>query len=187
MRKYLKHKAFTLVELLVVVSIISFLSSIVLSTLNSTRGKARDARRLQDVNQLKIAFNSYYADYGSFPLVANDTFCLGLDNGSTCWEGYIPNDLIPHSIYGNTSLKTALAPYISTISADPDSTRTIGDRYIYSAGAANLHCSTAVAGPYIVWQPETIGPTSDKSCGAGSFACCGPVFCAPKHFCVLKI
>ena len=54
------QKSFTLVELLVVISIISLLASIVLVSLNSARLRARDARRLSDVRQLRSALELYF-------------------------------------------------------------------------------------------------------------------------------
>jgi prepilin-type N-terminal cleavage/methylation domain-containing protein len=53
---------FTLVELLLVISIISLLSSIVVSSLNATRSKARDARRLTDLRQIQVALQLYAVD-----------------------------------------------------------------------------------------------------------------------------
>lgn len=58
---------FTLIELLVVISIIALLSSVVLSSLNAARAKSRDARRLQDLQQVRVALELYYHDNGAYP------------------------------------------------------------------------------------------------------------------------
>ena len=55
-----KNKGFTLVELLVVIAIIGILASVVLVSLNSARGKARDARRISDLHQISLALENYY-------------------------------------------------------------------------------------------------------------------------------
>lgn len=46
------RQGFTLIELLVVIAIIGLLSTLAVVSLNSARGKARDARRISDVKQL---------------------------------------------------------------------------------------------------------------------------------------
>lgn len=62
------RKAFTLIELLVVVATIGILSSIVLSTMNQTRSKARDARRMEDLKQIQSALELYANDHsGAYP------------------------------------------------------------------------------------------------------------------------
>lgn len=53
-------KGFTLIELLVVIAIIGILATIVLVSLNSARVKARDTRRLSDMQQMSLAMEMYY-------------------------------------------------------------------------------------------------------------------------------
>ena len=60
---------FTLVELLVVIAIIGILASVVLVSLNSARGKARDARRISDLHQLSLALENYYDSNGQYPIL----------------------------------------------------------------------------------------------------------------------
>lgn len=66
--KSLKHTSgFTLIELLVVIAIIGTLSSVVLTSLNSARAKARDAKRQSDLTQLRTALEFYFDSNGSYP------------------------------------------------------------------------------------------------------------------------
>jgi prepilin-type N-terminal cleavage/methylation domain len=60
-------KAFTLIELLVVIAIIGLLSTIAIVSLNGSRSKARDARRLSDIKQCVNALEIYYAKNGAYP------------------------------------------------------------------------------------------------------------------------
>jgi prepilin-type N-terminal cleavage/methylation domain-containing protein len=64
--KQLKTKGFTLIELLVVVAIISLLSSIVMTSLNSARGKAKDATIKSAMTQVVNIMELNFSDYGSY-------------------------------------------------------------------------------------------------------------------------
>jgi prepilin-type N-terminal cleavage/methylation domain-containing protein len=63
-------RGFTLIELLVVISIIGLLSTIAMTSLNSARVKARDAKRAADIRQIITALNLYQDQYGCLPITA---------------------------------------------------------------------------------------------------------------------
>ncbi|MBI4363242.1 MAG: type II secretion system protein [Candidatus Doudnabacteria bacterium] len=54
-------QGFTLIELLVVVTIIGLLSSVIMVALGNARLKARDARRLSDMQQIKSGMDVYFS------------------------------------------------------------------------------------------------------------------------------
>lgn len=61
---------FTLIELLVVISIIGFLATASLVAFNSARIKARDAKRIADINQIQTALNLFFDSYSMYPQVS---------------------------------------------------------------------------------------------------------------------
>ncbi len=61
------EKGFTLVELLVVISIIGLLSTLAVVALGSARERARDAKRIADVKQIQTALELFYNDNNAYP------------------------------------------------------------------------------------------------------------------------
>lgn len=59
---------FSLIELLVVISIIGILSTILVTNFMGMREKAKDAQKIQDLNSMKNALRSYYNDNQSYPV-----------------------------------------------------------------------------------------------------------------------
>jgi prepilin-type N-terminal cleavage/methylation domain-containing protein len=93
MTRFIKNDArqggFTLVELLVVIAIIGLLSSIVLAGLQTSRSKGRDARRLEDLNQIRTALFLYSDTYGNW-----------IQSGSGCGSGGNGNGWFNHDYSG---------------------------------------------------------------------------------------
>lgn len=86
-----KARGFTLIELLVVIAIIGILSSVVLASLNSARAKARDARRLSDLHQIRNALELYASDNnGAYPTGYEETFYWIDDNNYPYTSGFPP-------------------------------------------------------------------------------------------------
>lgn len=89
---------FTLIELLTVIAIIGILSSVVLMNLNAARGKARDAQRVVNVNQIANAIALYQNDNRGVP----------------------PGDNGVEYVNGNPEWIPGLVPkYISSVPSDP--------------------------------------------------------------------
>lgn len=65
---FANQKGFTLVELLVVITIIGILATIVTVSLGGARSRARDTKRIADLKQLEVALELYTdANRGVYP------------------------------------------------------------------------------------------------------------------------
>lgn len=65
--KLQNKKGFSLIELLVVISIIAVLSAVLVANFMGMRERARDAQKIQDLNATKSALRLYYNDNQEYP------------------------------------------------------------------------------------------------------------------------
>ena len=85
-----KNKAkngFSLIELLVVISIIGVLSAVLVMNFVGARERSRDSQKIQNLNSLKEALRLYYNDNQTYPL--SGTTC------STCLNSAIGASYAP--------------------------------------------------------------------------------------------
>ncbi len=126
-------KGFTLIELLVVIAIIGLLSAVILAPIQSSRKKARDAKRNSELRSLKTALTVYFDDNGSFPVVTASTdtnwrsTCSGAGGALTgTFSTVTAATVIP-------SVPTAFFPnYISQMPMDPLNQAGSGTAYCYA-------------------------------------------------------
>ena len=102
----MRTRGFTLIELLVVIAIIGILSAVVITSLNSSRAKARDAQRKAELTEIQKALELYANDYGHYPC-ENASLCSGQSKNAN------------GKIGEGSGLDTLLAPYMQAIPHDP--------------------------------------------------------------------
>lgn len=80
----MKHKGFTLVELILVMALVAILALLIIGNFNATLKKGRDARRKNDLSQIQKTLELYYEDNRTYPVFAdNDIFGKKLCTGHT--------------------------------------------------------------------------------------------------------
>ena len=111
--KIANKKGFTLVELLVTMTIIAILSTIGYSMYRNAQMTARDSRRKQDFKSLEIGLELYKQQHGHYPY--SQPYCgadgSGCDRNQNNW---------PHSNVGAWSALSGLVPdYLPALPVDP--------------------------------------------------------------------
>lgn len=111
-------KGFTLIEFLIVMSIIGILTISGISTFTTSLQRSRDARRKADISTIQKGLELYYTDKNAYPLT-------GPNNSSTrmCSQGF------------RTAAQTCDAPiYIQNLPKDP-----LGSFYYYETDATGSY------------------------------------------------
>lgn len=147
---------FTLIELLTVISVIAFLSSIVLTTANQSRSKARDVKRIEIMNAIAKAVSLYRLDTGSSPLASKPTRyywpSLVVNNEDYYWVGAVTQEAWVSPTEGQYSwddLEQALSSYMRSLPDDPLDTGVYHIQYNERYGTA-----TGSNPKTYYWDPE---------------------------------
>ena len=146
-----KTRGFTLVELMTVIAIIGVLATVVVVAYNGAQGRARDAKRLTDVNTITKALDVYKARNGSYP-----------NEQSSSWETTLayPTSFINDLVTSST---------ISFVPVDPINSGTYYYQY-YRYPAGNYGCD-ATRGEYYVLMIKKGETDGTKSSSSPGFSC----------------
>lgn len=89
-----RQAGFTLIELIVVITIIGILSTVLVANFMQVRYKTRDSVRKSDLEQIRLALETYRVDMGEYPTSLYASGCTSsLSNSSgTVYMAQIPCD-----------------------------------------------------------------------------------------------
>jgi len=118
-----RRRGFTLIEVLIAVSIVAVLSVIGIVSFSSVNARSRDTKRISDLEQVRSALEMYRSDKGSYP--------AGTGSFSTL----------------DSLNSTLVTTYLPTIPTDPKSTVASPIEYYYSpVGASAPYYSYCLCG-----------------------------------------
>lgn len=86
------QKGFSLVELIVAVSILVVLTAISLTTFSSVQKNSRDSKRKADLGIIQSALEQYHSDQGSYPSVITAGSPIKDPGNSKTYLSSVPSD-----------------------------------------------------------------------------------------------
>ncbi|MDD2823306.1 MAG: type II secretion system protein [Candidatus Daviesbacteria bacterium] len=119
-------RGFTVIELLVVISILAIMATVGFAVYSGVTAKVRDGQRIKDLQVVKQALELYRSDEHKYPAtgdlnLADITAPLDSDDGSRIYLSQIPIDINPNKRYfyaatpvscNNTSQATACTGFV---------------------------------------------------------------------------
>jgi len=140
------QKAFTLIELLVVISIIAILIGLLFPAFKGVQNQARKTQAKNDLNQIVVAINAFYTEYGQYPCGAqsqddsNDFFA-----GNDTTEAKLITDLRGISGMTDANINPKLIAFLQ-----PPLARALSHADAKSGICQNGHWHDPWGSPYLV-------------------------------------
>jgi prepilin-type N-terminal cleavage/methylation domain-containing protein len=150
-----KQNGFTLIELILVMIIIAILSAMVIGNFMTSLKKGRDARRKQDLEQIRRAVELYYEDKHTYPLPAAVQYGASLkdvDSGKLYMQE-IPNDPVSTNNYQYQSDGTYYRLYSCLENAQDKGSNISQSGFDNGAGSA-ITCGGCNACKFTVFSPN---------------------------------
>jgi len=138
---------FTLVELLVVISIIGVLAGLLLINFVGVRGRAADAKAKSDLAQFQKALRLYYNDYAQYPVGTGGTIAAcGSDGTTACSSTGTFSAGSPATLYMNYFPEGM--EYYNGAATDPDTyvlVTTLATAADQDVAASQARCASVIS------------------------------------------
>lgn len=121
---------FTLIELMVVISIIGLLSAIVYANFNDARAQARDKVRMSALKEVQLALEFYKAQNGSYPNTSLVGACGG---GVSDFFGNDPDGGSAGFVNCRDYIPGLVPDFISVLPTDPNQEIVANKGYYYKS------------------------------------------------------
>ncbi len=118
----MKKSAFTLIELLITVSIMATLTGMVAMNVFGSLAKARDAKRKSDLREIKTSLNLYYSIKNMYPSSLHSVFGPWKFDGSEVISGCGTAMVISDCPWGDPWIQDGVT-YMGKLPVDPQGTQ----------------------------------------------------------------
>ncbi len=133
-QKVRRESGFTLLEIMVVVTIISFLIAVGIISFNQSLQESRDRTRMAQLDQLRIAVELYKAQYGRYP----EKGCRPASDTRT-WTGPGPYSTVSWALSCDEYIEGLVPEFISELPLDPLREYEEVKGYIYTTNSAGTY------------------------------------------------
>lgn len=171
------NKGFTLIEILVVISIIGLFASIAITSLSGVKTKAKDAKVQQEIDSIILALKAYEIEHGGYPNPGNGQpkgYCIG---ATDCLiAGWSASEQFPEDIAMKPIQYNRLASIFQSFPEGSVSLDQNNKGYIYvSCGGANNVCGTDEA--YLVYPSFELNSMVGLRVGSFTVPDCDIISC----------
>lgn len=180
----MRRAAFSLIELLIVVAVITILAIMALFTVRQQLAKARDARRKADMHKIQAAVEEYEKDHDCYP-PADLVVCRPTDTGLVPYLARIPCDPVTDDSYAYEPSGPVCASWYRLFGVlenlgDPDLKPNIGPGGLYNFYRASPNAPAPTGSVVPTGTPgATSGPTPPPSLAPDNFYGCKNGVCVP--------